>query len=157
MEVLSTGRFFRKMFCQLNNCYVVKQQYGPLNTMCFCSLQPHFYSCQQLNIALPWLRSVRMNVEYLFRLMLSHQLTSVNWCKGTLEEVKQQPSTVGSTTDSCLYSTLFIQIIALLILKGKVSGLLSSLKSSFIKMWTLPLKNNGCCSHSCCSFSSNHV
>ncbi len=42
MEVLSTGRFFRKMFCQLNNCYVVKQQYGPLNTMCFCSLQPHF-------------------------------------------------------------------------------------------------------------------
>ncbi len=119
-----------------------------------------FYSCQQLNIALPWLRSVRMNVEYLFSLMLSHQLTSVNWCKGTLEEVKQQPSTVGSTTDSCLYSTLFIQVIALLVLKGTVSGLLSSLKSPFIKMWTLPLKNNGCCSFSskpCVALNHNNI
>ncbi len=75
--------------------------------------------------------------------MLSHQLTSVNWCKGTLEEVKQQPSTVGSTTDSFLYSTLFIQVIALLVLKGTVSGLLSSLKSPLLKCGHYPLKNNG--------------
>lgn len=73
-----------------------------------------------------------------------------------LEEVKRQPSTVVPTTASLfvLYSTLFIQIVALLILKRTVSGLQSSLKPQFIKMWTLPLKSNACCSHSCCNFSS---
>ncbi len=62
IEFLSTDLFLlfiRKMFYCLNNQHVVKEKYSLLNTLNFCLSQPHFHSCQTLNMALPWLRSIR--------------------------------------------------------------------------------------------------
>ncbi len=49
---------FGKIFHQLNNQYVVKQQYNPLNALYFYPSQLHFHSCQKLNLVLPWLKSI---------------------------------------------------------------------------------------------------
>ncbi len=56
MEFFSTESWLRKTFRQLNNRYVVKQQYNPLNSLYFCPSQPRFHSYQKLNMALHWLR-----------------------------------------------------------------------------------------------------
>lgn len=58
----STVFFLRKMFHQMNNLYVAKQQYNPLNVMYFYPSQPCFFSCQKLKISLPWLRSITFTV-----------------------------------------------------------------------------------------------
>lgn len=40
------------MFHELNDQYVVKQEYNPLNTLYFCPSQHHFNSCQKFSMAL---------------------------------------------------------------------------------------------------------
>ncbi len=60
-------------FPQVNNRYVVKQQYSnPLNKLYFSPSQPRFYSCQKLKMVLPWLRCIDIAFPSIYSLKGSY-------------------------------------------------------------------------------------
>ncbi len=70
-------------FPQVNNRYVVKQQYSnPLNKLYFSPSQPRFYSCQKLKMVLPWLRCIDIAFPSIYSLKGSYDafLKIIIWC-----------------------------------------------------------------------------